>query len=134
MASISGLSFAFPKNKVFQEEIKAIGRRLFSSKINFEKIAKVYDNSGVKTRFLVEELSWYIKEHNWSERNFLFKKNALCLLKKSISETIEKTKTQPEILLRTSSEGTKATLDKTQNKQNTQKQNTTAKKNKTNHK
>ena len=96
MISISGLSFSFPKNKVFQEEIKAIGRRLFSSKINFEKIAKVYDNSGVKTRFLVEELSWYIKEHNWSERNFLFKKNALCLLKQSISETIEKTKTQPE--------------------------------------
>ena len=96
MISISGLSFSFPKNKVFQEEIKAIGRRLFSSKINFEKIAKVYDNSGVKTRFLVEELGWYIKEHNWSERNFLFKKNALCLLKQSISETIEKTKTQPE--------------------------------------
>jgi len=96
MISISGLSFSFPKNKVFQEEIKAIGRRLFSSKINFEKISKVYDNSGVKTRFLVEELSWYIKEHNWSERNFLFKKNALCLLKQSISETIEKTKTQPE--------------------------------------
>jgi alkylresorcinol/alkylpyrone synthase len=96
MVSISGLSFAFPKNKVFQEEIKAIGRRLFSSKINFEKIAKVYDNSGVKTRFLVEELSWYIKEHNWSERNFLFKKNALCLLKQSVSETFEKTKTKPE--------------------------------------
>ena len=96
MVSISGLSFAFPKNKVFQEEIKAIGRRLFSSKINFEKIAKVYDNSGVKTRFLVEELGWYIKEHNWPERNFLFKKNTLCLLKQSISETIEKTNTQPE--------------------------------------
>ena len=96
MASISGLSCSFPNNKVFQEEIKAIGRRLFSSKTNFDKIAKVYDNSGVKTRFLVEELSWYIKEHNWSERNFLFKKNALSLLKKSLSETIEKTNTKPE--------------------------------------
>ncbi|MAI59546.1 MAG: hypothetical protein CMM92_00815 [Rickettsiales bacterium] len=96
MVSISGLSSAFPKNKVFQEEIKAVGRRLFSSKTNFEKIAKVYDNSGVKTRFLVEELGWYINEHNWSERNFLFKKNALCLLKKSISDTIEKTNVKPE--------------------------------------
>ena len=91
MVSISGLSAAFPKNKVFQEEIKAIGRRVFSSKTNFEKIAKVYDNSGVKTRFLVEELNWYINEHNWSERNFLFKKNAISLLKKSISETFDKT-------------------------------------------
>ena len=96
MLSINGLSCAFPKNKVFQEEIKAVGRRLFSSKTNFEKIAKVYDNSGVKTRFLVQELSWYIKEHNWPERNFLFKKNALCLLKKSISNTIEKTNVKPE--------------------------------------
>ncbi len=96
MLNISGLSYAFPENKVFQEEIKAVGRRLFSSKTNFEKIAKVYDNSGVKTRFLVEELSWYIKEHNWPERNFLFKKNALCLLKKSISNTIEKTNVKPE--------------------------------------
>ena len=47
MIAINGLNFAFPKNKVFQEEIKAIGRRLFSSKINFDKIEKVYDNSGV---------------------------------------------------------------------------------------
>ena len=96
MISISGLSCAFPKNKVFQEEIKAVGRRLFSSKTNFEKIAKVYDNSGVRTRFLVEELGWYMNAHNWSERNFLFKKNALCLLKKSISDTIEKTNVKPE--------------------------------------
>ena len=84
MIAINGLNFAFPKNKVFQEEIKAIGRRLFSSKINFDKIEKVYDNSGVKTRFLVEELNWYMTEHNWSERNLLFKKNALNLLKESI--------------------------------------------------
>ena len=36
---------------------------------------KVYDNSGVKTRYLSQHLNWYLNEHNWSERNFLFKKN-----------------------------------------------------------
>ena len=66
---------------------------------NVEKFCDLIEDisSNVKTRFLVEELSWYIKEHNWSERNFLFKKNALCLLKQCISETIEKTKTQPKL-------------------------------------
>ena len=98
MIAISGLNYSFPKNKVFQEEIKAIGRRLFSSKINFDKIEKVYDNSGVKTRFLVEELNWYMTEHNWSERNFLFKKNALNLLKESIEGTIQKTDIKPELI------------------------------------
>ena len=56
---------------------------------------KVYDNSGVKTRYLTEKLDWYLEEHNWSERNFLLK-NALNLLKESIKETIEKTNTKPE--------------------------------------
>ena len=36
MASIKGLSSVFPKNKVFQEEIKEIGRKLFSSKFNLK--------------------------------------------------------------------------------------------------
>ena len=40
MASIKGLSSVFPKHKVFQEEIKEIGRKLFSSKIQFKKMEK----------------------------------------------------------------------------------------------
>ncbi|MFL2661162.1 MAG: type III polyketide synthase [Alphaproteobacteria bacterium] len=96
MLSINGLSSAFPKNRVYQEDIKDIGRKLFSSKINFKKMEKVYDNSGVKTRYLTEQLNWYLNEHNWSERNYLFKKNAVSLLKKSIEETILKTNTTPE--------------------------------------
>ena len=98
MVSINGLSSAFPENKVYQDDIKDIGRKLFSSKINFKKMKKVYDNAGVKTRYLVKDLKWYLNEHNWSERNFLFKKNALSLLKKSIKHTIEKTNTKPETI------------------------------------
>ena len=71
MASVNGLSSVFPKNKVYQEEIKDIGRKLFSSNISFTKMEKVYDNSGVKTRYLTEKLDWYLEEHNWSERNSL---------------------------------------------------------------
>ncbi len=96
MSYLSALSCSFPKNKVHQEEIKQIGEKIFSKKINFEKIKSVYDNSGVKTRYLVEDLSWYLREHNWSERNLLFKKEAALLLKKCISETFEKTHLNPE--------------------------------------
>ena len=96
MIFIDGLSPVFPDNKVYQDEIKDLGRKLFSSKINFQRMEKVYDNSGVKTRYLSENLSWYMNEHNWSERNFLFKKKSLNLLKKSITETFEKTNTSPE--------------------------------------
>ena len=57
---------------------------------------KVYDNSGVKTRFLTEDLNWYLNEHNWSERNTIFKENALFLLKKAVQNTFEKTNIKPE--------------------------------------
>ena len=96
MTSIVGLSSAFPKYKVFQDDVKALGRKIFSSKTNFKKMEKVYDNSGVKVRYLTNDLNWYMNEHNWSERNFLFKKNAILLLKKSISQTFEKSNTRPE--------------------------------------
>ena len=46
MASINGLNSVFPKNKVFQEEIKCLGEKIFSSKIDFKRMEKVYDNSG----------------------------------------------------------------------------------------
>ena len=96
MTSIKGLSSAFPKYKVFQDDIKALGRKIFASKTNFKKMEKVYDNSGVKVRYLTNDLNWYMNEHNWSERNFLFKKNAIHLLEKSISQTFEKSNTRPE--------------------------------------
>ncbi len=96
MIHLSALSCSFPKYKVYQEEIKKLGEKIFSKKINFEKIKSVYDNSGVKTRYLVEDLSWYTREHNWSERNLLFKKEAILLLKKCINETFEKTHLNPE--------------------------------------
>ena len=96
MISISGLNSFFPKNKVFQDEIKVLGKKLFSSKSNFKRMEKVYDNSGVKVRYLSQPLDWYLQEHNWSERNYLFKKNTISLLKRSIKQTFEKANAKPE--------------------------------------
>ena len=96
MVSICGLNSIFPKNKVFQDEIKGLGKKLFSSKSNFKRMEKVYDNSGVKVRYLSQPLNWYLHEHNWSERNYLFKKNTISLLKRSIKQTFEKANTKPE--------------------------------------
>ena len=50
----------------------------------------------MKTRFLTEDLNWYLNEHNWSERNTIFKENALFLLKKAVQNTFEKTNIKPE--------------------------------------
>ena len=96
MVYICGLNSIFPKNKVFQDEVKGLGKKLFSSKSNFKRMEKVYNNSGVKVRYLSQPLDWYLQEHNWSERNYLFKKNTISLLKSSIKQTFEKANVKPE--------------------------------------
>ena len=68
MICINGLSSAFPKNKVFQGEIKEFGKKnYFLQKLNLKRSEKVYDNSGIKTRYLTKDLNWYVNEHNWNE-------------------------------------------------------------------
>ena len=96
MVYICGLNSIFPKNKVFQDEVKGLGKKLFSSKSNFKRMENVYNNSGVKVRYLSQPLDWYLQEHNWSERNYLFKKNTISLLKSSIKQTFEKANVKPE--------------------------------------
>ena len=97
MTYINGLSSRFPKIMVTQDEVVNLGRKIFSKSFdNFEKILKVYKNSGVKNRFLVKELSWYQKKHNWKERNALFKTHSIKLLSKCISDSLQKSKIKPE--------------------------------------
>ena len=96
MVSIIGLSSSFPENKVSQKEITKFGKSIFSKfGKDFDKMVSVYANSGVETRYIVNELEWYSREHSWKERNLLFKKNAINLLKDSIAKTFYKTKKKP---------------------------------------
>ena len=70
MASVNGLSSAFPENKVFQDEIKELGRKLFSSKIVFKKMEKVYRDRANNQRFLKNICLKKIEEENprWNNR------------------------------------------------------------------
>ena len=80
MCFINGLTSSFPKNKVSQNQIIKLGEEIFSQNtLDFNKMSKVYKNSGVETRYLVNDLEWYKKEHSWKERNYLFNeiKNAI---------------------------------------------------------
>ena len=89
MTSIIGINSSFPDNCVSQEDILKISQSIFSKRKDFNKIMRVYQNSGVNSRFLVEDLSWYENQHSWEERNILFKKHSIVLLKKCIKKTLK---------------------------------------------
>ena len=52
MSFLMGINSSFPRNKVTQDEILKLSKKIFSRKRDFEKMLPVYKNSGVKSRFL----------------------------------------------------------------------------------
>ena len=88
MAFIKGLNSYFPERKYYQEQIVEFGKKIFRNKKDFNRLQKVYENSGVKSRYLVNDINWYAKKHLWKESNNLFRKNAIDLLKNSIKKTL----------------------------------------------
>ncbi|MBD74778.1 MAG: hypothetical protein CMM96_04760 [Rickettsiales bacterium] len=95
MSFLMGINSSFPRNKVTQDEILKLSKKIFSRKRDFEKMLPVYKNSGVKSRFLVNNLNWYGNLHSWEERNYLFKKNSLLLLKKCVRKTLQESNLKP---------------------------------------
>ena len=94
MTYISGLCSSFPNFRVSQNQVEEFSKFIFKNK-HIRNLLKVYKNSGVKTRYLVEDLSWYTTEHSWKERNNLFKKHSTELLQNCISSTLKKANKSP---------------------------------------
>ena len=96
MTFLSSLFSAFPTNKVDQEDIIKFSKKVFSLNQNFKKMLNVYKNSGVKTRFLVEELEWYKSKHFWKESILAFKKHAINLIQICVEKTLKHSKKRPD--------------------------------------
>lgn len=95
MTFLSSLFSAFPAHKVDQEDIIRFSRKIFPLNQN-SKMLNVFRNSGVKTRFLVEELEWYKSKHFWKESNLAFKKHAISLLKICVERTLRHSRKSPD--------------------------------------
>ncbi len=64
------VSTAVPPNIVSQREAAKAAHRGFSARFDdFERLARVFETSGIVQRHLVQPLDWYLQPMGWSERN-----------------------------------------------------------------
>ena len=89
MSYIKGLNSHFPEKNYSQLDIIKFSKKIFNNKKDFSKLLRVYENSGVKNRYLVNDINWYLQKRTWKEANYFFKKNAIELLKNSIKKTLK---------------------------------------------
>jgi alkylresorcinol/alkylpyrone synthase len=63
------LATASPPHQLPQDHVAQVARSLFADRIaNFEKLAPVFANAGIRTRQSVMPMDWYLTPRSWPER------------------------------------------------------------------
>ena len=87
---IDSVAIAVPPYLLSQLEVRELCAHVFHDKPEmFERLSGAYLNAGIETRYSCVPLDWYADQHNWPERNQLYRENALELLQQASERALE---------------------------------------------
>lgn len=67
--SILALATASPPNQLPQREVAVVARQLFEPHFpQFDRMAKVFETAGIRTRQSVMPIEWYLESRDWPDR------------------------------------------------------------------
>ncbi len=79
-ASLLSVATALPPHRLLQSDAAATARRLFSHRYAaFERLAPVFETSGIRQRYTVRPIDWYTASLDWPERNAAYLEGAQAL-------------------------------------------------------
>jgi len=81
-----------PPHRLSQTAVRDLCRELFAESAPglFERLAPVYLNAGVESRYACAPIGWYRRPHGWAERAALFDRFALDLLEDAAWAALER--------------------------------------------
>lgn len=82
---ILSIATANPSRQYGQEEVLANAAEVFPQ---FERLKRLFANTGVAQRFMCQPMSWYRERHSWEERTAVYQSNALDLMERTALEAI----------------------------------------------
>ncbi len=75
--NIVSLETALPEHALGQAEVAAVAATLFSERNkDFARVAKVFETSGIKTRYSVKPIDWFREPHDWRDRTAAYLEGA----------------------------------------------------------
>ena len=81
---------AVPPYALMQRDAAAAAHQGFASRYDdFERLARVFENSGIRQRFTVRPLEWYLEPLGWPERNAAYLEGAAQLFFDAAKETLD---------------------------------------------
>ncbi|OJF90761.1 chalcone synthase [Rhizobium sp. 58] len=84
------IATAVPPHCISQRDAARASHQAFSSRYaDFERLAKVFESSGIRTRYGVRPLDWYFKTPGWPDRNEAFIQGASELFVKAANAALQ---------------------------------------------
>lgn len=81
---------AVPPNVIDQRDAARASHQAFSSRYaDFERLAKVFESSGIRRRYGVRPLDWYFNTPGWPDRNEAFIEGASALFVASATKALD---------------------------------------------
>ncbi len=88
-ARLTSLVTAVPAHKITQSEVVEFFRRFFdASLVKRKRLEQVYLNASIETRYACAPVEWYEQPHSFKEKNDMYVRNAVGLLKEVAVEAL----------------------------------------------
>jgi alkylresorcinol/alkylpyrone synthase len=88
-AALLSVATAAPPHLLPQTEVVETARRMFGGRYSeFERLAQVFENAGVRSRRGVEPIAWYVEPRGWPERTEAYLRGAHDLFVEAASKAL----------------------------------------------
>lgn len=91
MPRLEAFGTTVPGHRVLQTEMRDLAKVVLAEHAPLlERLTQVFDNSGIRERYFVEELGWYLEPRGWRERQALFAQHAVPLAQAASKLALER--------------------------------------------
>ncbi|MBV9138182.1 MAG: type III polyketide synthase [Hyphomicrobiales bacterium] len=89
-ASLLSVATAVPPHVMVQKEVAALAHAVFGDRYpGFDRLARVFETSGIRTRYAVRPADWYLSEPGWPERTAAYLEGADALFARVAKDALE---------------------------------------------
>ena len=86
---LASLGLAAPVIDLAQDDVARYGADLFATTHGgFDRLAPIYKNAEIESRHTCTPIPWFLQPHSFSERNDLFLKHAVALLREAAEKAL----------------------------------------------
>src|SRR5450432_4050004 len=98
MPHIIGVGTAVPPHVVYQEQARDFAAQQFRQYLpHIDRLTAIFQNSAVETRYFVNPVEWWLtSDHNLSERNSLYLREAPNIGQQAIEQALARAGLTPQ--------------------------------------